>query len=136
MRIRLGRTCALFVLLALWIPLALLAGPARVGGDIAVHESMPGYQTTPKSSQAVAVDQNGNFIVVWSSYTQDAGGTWGVYAQRFNADGTPAGGEFRVNTTIAGDQQYATVAMMNAKITFITTPAEIIAIRSGTLCAI
>ena len=35
----------------------------------------------------------------------------GVYAQRYDAAGVPQGGEFRVNTTTAGDQDVAAVAM-------------------------
>ncbi|MEA3207025.1 MAG: hypothetical protein QOE70_82 [Chthoniobacter sp.] len=58
-----------------------------------------------------AMDTNGNFVIVWQSYGQDAANTWGVYGQHYNAAGVAQGAEFRVNTTTAADQQYASVAM-------------------------
>jgi hypothetical protein len=67
-------------------------------------------QTSYQSPHAVATDANGNFVVTWASDNQDGSG-WGVYAQRYDAQGDPVGGEFRVNTTTAGDQMYSDVAM-------------------------
>lgn len=46
----------------------------------------------------------------WSSLNQDGSG-WGMYAQRFNANGTYAGSEFRVNPTTSSDQHYSRVAI-------------------------
>jgi predicted Zn-dependent protease len=70
-------------------------------------------QTSDDAMQAVAMDANGNYVVVWSSCGQDGSG-WGVYAQRYDYQGNRIGGEFRVNTTTAGDQSTAAVAMDNA----------------------
>jgi hypothetical protein len=67
-------------------------------------------QTFYQSPQSVAMDANGNYVVTWSSHNQDGSG-WGVYAQRYDANGNPLGSEFRVNTTTVGDQMYSTVAM-------------------------
>ncbi len=68
--------------------------------------------TTTTNAQlysTVAMDTNGDFVVTWSS---PDGSGFGVYARRYNADGTPAPeGEFRVNTTTTGDQRYSTIAM-------------------------
>jgi hypothetical protein len=58
----------------------------------------------------VAMDAAGDFVITWSSNGQDGSG-WGVYGQRYNATGKAQGGEFQVNTTTAGDQEYSTVAM-------------------------
>ena len=58
-----------------------------------------------------AIDDSGNFVVVWDSYNQDAANTWGVYKQEYNADGSTNGGQTRVNTTTAGDQVYPSIAM-------------------------
>jgi hypothetical protein len=77
-----------------------------VGGPFRVNTTTAGDQTYP----AVAVAPGGAFVVTWSSYGQDGSG-WGVYAQRYNADGTAASGEFRVNTQTFGDQEYPAVAM-------------------------
>jgi hypothetical protein len=62
---------------------------------------------------SIAMDSVGDYVVTWSSYGQDGGG-WGVYAQRFNSCGVAQGSEFRVNTTTAGDQMHARVAMDSA----------------------
>ena len=53
-------------------------------------------------------------MIAWTSLGQDPGDTpsqGGVYAQRFAADGTAVGPEFRVNTRILGIQKSPTVAM-------------------------
>src|SRR5262249_56751936 len=71
-----------------------------------VNTTAAGDQTAP----AVAADALGNFVIVWQSAGQDGDG-WGVYGQRFAADGTPLGGEFQVNTTAAGDQRDPDVAV-------------------------
>lgn len=46
---------------------------------------------------------NGDIVVVWESYYQD-GSTWGVYGRVVHPDGTFATPEFRVNTTVGGEQ--------------------------------
>ena len=48
---------------------------------------------------AIAIDETGNFVVVWRSKHT---GNRGTYGQRFSADGTPIGGEFQTNTTSVG----------------------------------
>ena len=59
------------------------------------HE--PGIQETSgdvdHSQRAVAVADDGSYVVVWSSDGQDASG-WGVYAQRFDKFGVALTGEF------------------------------------------
>jgi hypothetical protein len=62
-------------------------------------------------NSAVAMDSDGDFIVTWTSYGDQAGENVGVYAQRFSAAGVAQGSEFRVNTTIVDLQQFSTVAM-------------------------
>ena len=47
---------------------------------------------------------------MWSG--AGAGDDSGVFAQRYNADGSLNGGEFRVNTTTNGDQRHASVAAL------------------------
>ena len=69
--------------------------------------------TTTASDQdypSVAMAASGDFVVAWSSLSQDGSG-WGTYAQRYSAAGVAQGGEFRVNTTTSGDQDFPTVAM-------------------------
>jgi len=59
----------------------------------------------------VAVADGGEFLITWQSEEQDAGGNgfwglgaWGVFGQRYAADGTTIGTEFQVNTTEAWSQ--------------------------------
>jgi hypothetical protein len=76
------------------------------GGEIRVNTFGAG---SPMYSSA-AMDAAGDFVITWSSLNQDGSG-WGVYAQRYGADGTPWGGEFQVNTTTWGNQMYSSAAM-------------------------
>ena len=88
----------------------LHAAPA--GSEFRINTTTVGSQrTTFDSVPAVAIDGAGNFVAVWASEGQDSGVTWGVYGQRYNAAGVPQGGEFRVNTTVAGNQLEPSVAM-------------------------
>ncbi len=51
----------------------------------------------------MALDAAGEFVVVWESYEQDGGaGGYGVFGQRFDADGDPVGDEFQVNPYTEG----------------------------------
>ncbi|MBL4693237.1 MAG: cadherin-like domain-containing protein, partial [Magnetovibrio sp.] len=57
---------------------------------------------------------DGGYVVAWHSAAQGdttltAWHNFGVYAQRFNANGTKVGQEFQVNTTTADKQKYPTV---------------------------
>ncbi len=71
----------------------------RVGGEFRVNTTTYDAQLGPR----VAMDSLGRFMVTWTSRLQDGSG-WGVYAQRFAADGTPAGPEFLVTNTTQGEQ--------------------------------
>lgn len=68
------------------------------------------FTTNQQFSSAVAVDADGDFVVVWHSLGQDGNG-YGVYARRYNAGGSPIGSEFLVNTVTVGDQRSPTIAM-------------------------
>ena len=89
------------------------------GSEFKVNTTTAGDQVTP----AVGIDSNGNILIAWSSFGQDAASTWGIYAQRYNASGVVQGSEFRVNTTTAGDQINPVIAMnSNPSATAITIP--------------
>jgi hypothetical protein len=68
------------------------------------------FTTSDQLIPAVAMDADGDFVIVWDSFEQD-GSYYGVYAQRYNAAGVPQGSEFRVNTRTSADQFDASVAM-------------------------
>src|SRR5207253_1516987 len=76
------------------------------GAEFQVNTTTAAEQQFP----AVAADARGGFTIAWSSHGQDPDQSWGVYAQRFDAAGARDGSEFRVNTTTADDQEFASVA--------------------------
>lgn len=59
------------------------------------------YTTGSQGSPAVAMDAEGNFVIVWSGIDHDFIGS-AVYAQLYDATGVPVGTEFRVNATTGG----------------------------------
>jgi len=77
-----------------------------LGSNFRVNTYTQGEQPHPR----VAVAVNGDFVVAWDSDGRDGSG-YGIYAQRFNASGSPLGTEFRVNTTTGGDQISPMVAI-------------------------
>ncbi len=58
----------------------------------------------------------GGYLVTWTSYIDHADGsrtTSGIYAQRYNANNTKQGSEFRVNTTVTGFESGGAIAPLN-----------------------
>jgi hypothetical protein len=70
-----------------------------------VNTFTTGLQLTP----AVAVDDNGDFVVVWSSPNDGAYG--GIAGQRFDSNGGMLGPEIVVNTYTSGAQRSPSVAV-------------------------
>lgn len=62
--------------------------------EIQINTYSQHHQTHP----AVAMDDGGDFVVVWRSHVADGRGG-GVYGRRFSADGTPLTDEFKINLT-------------------------------------
>jgi|GEM_PF-1111909 len=77
------------------------ANGVPAGGQIKANT--PTVSQSYQYEPAVAVMTNGSFVVTWRSDSQD-GSSAGVYAQRFAANGTIQGSEFRVNTYTDGAQ--------------------------------
>ena len=80
----------------------------KLGSETLVNAASTAIQQT--SDRSVATSPNGESVVTWASQNQDGSG-WGIYARQFDANGTPMGSEFRVNTTTAGDQTEPSVAV-------------------------
>ncbi|MCP3693851.1 MAG: hypothetical protein GY917_16735, partial [Planctomycetaceae bacterium] len=76
------------------------------GDEFQVNTHTADHQHEPD----VAMAADGRFVITWQSAHQD-GSSWGIYAQRYNADGTPFGEEFRVNDHTGNQQEYPAVAM-------------------------
>ncbi len=77
------------------------------------------YTTSDQAFPSISMDSDGDFVIAWQSYLQD-GSEYGIYAQRFNASGAPAGGEFRVNPVMLDNQAGASVAMDSQGNFFVT----------------
>jgi hypothetical protein len=75
------------------------------GPEFRVNSYTSDYQGLP----SVAVAPDGRFVVAWMSYGQD-GSSYGVFGQRYDSDGLPAGPEFRVNSYTTSGQRYPSVA--------------------------
>jgi cysteine-rich repeat protein len=83
------------------------SGGAALDPEFQVNTYTTGSQGFPH----VASGPGGSFVVVWTGFGgQDGSGT-GVFAQRFDSNGMPQGGEFQVNTYTTGDQGSADVAI-------------------------
>ncbi|MEA1950054.1 MAG: hypothetical protein U9N87_01630, partial [Planctomycetota bacterium] len=76
--------------------------------EILVNTTTAGHQR----NAAIAMDADGDFVVVWESQDQDPDGSWGIYGQRFDSVGNKVDDEFRVNVEqFTGQQVNPTVAM-------------------------
>lgn len=75
------------------------------GNEFLVNATTVGHQR----EASIAVTQNGDFAVAWTSGGQDGSGD-GIYARKFDHAGNALTAEFRVNTTTAGDQRAPDVA--------------------------
>jgi hypothetical protein len=76
-----------------------------LGGELVVNTTSEGWQMYG----AVAMDADGDSVVAWSG--NGPGDDRGVFARRYDAAGTPQGGEVRVNATTSGGQGVPSVAM-------------------------
>ena len=90
--------------------------PDPIGGEFQVNS----YTTSGQREPAVAVEPQGNFVVVWVSY-----GSYGpdtdqssIQGQRYDADGAPVGVEFQVNSYTTSDQ-WAPAATVDAQGNFV-----------------
>ncbi len=83
-----------------------LANGAVVGGELRVNT----YTTDMQYAPAIAMDAAGDAVVVWESINQN-GHLDGVYAQRYDTSGAPAGGEFNLASYSTGGHAMPAVAM-------------------------
>jgi hypothetical protein len=82
---------------------------AKVGPEFLANTYTTGYQFQP----AVAMNEKGEFVVVWNSLGQDLSG-FGMFGQKFDGSGTKIGSEFQVNTNTLGSQYQASVGVDRA----------------------
>lgn len=97
----------------------LFGSGSFLSDEFLVNTHTPGDQRLP----AVAIQQNGDFVIGWQSYGQDAENSWGVYAQRFEVAsavsfGQPTlevleGGQATVTLTRSRDYQLASTVQIS-----------------------
>lgn len=82
-------------------------GTSKFGTEVAVNQYATDHQRVTS-----ATAYNGNeYVVVWHSNGQD-GSSYGVYGQRYQANGLALGQEFLINTTTSGEQSYGDVSAL------------------------
>ena len=69
-----------------------------LGIQFQVNTYTPDEQVLP----SVALDSDGDFVVVWQSYYSPLFGINQILGQRYASDGSPRGGEFQVNSYTSG----------------------------------
>ncbi|WP_298622295.1 DUF4347 domain-containing protein, partial [uncultured Zoogloea sp.] len=81
------------------------------GSETRVNTTTSGTQTENWSTKTVAMDANGNYVVIWMDGSGATDTGIGIYGQRYNASGVAQGAQFHVNTYTADNQRNPTVAM-------------------------
>ena len=80
------------------------------GSPVGIEFQANTYTDYDQSNPSVAMADDGSFVVVWQSENQDTF-DFGVYCQRYDSDGNPAGNEFKINTYTDYEQSYPEVAI-------------------------
>lgn len=72
-----------------------------------VNTTLENAQQNPQ----VAMNDLGQFIIVWDSEIDPNANERDIYGRRFDRDGKPIGNEFCLNSCVEGDQKYPAIAM-------------------------
>ncbi len=85
------------------------ANGSAIGAEFRVNT----YTTSVQFHPEVALDEEGGFVVVWSSYGSYGEDTFGtsVQGRRYTATGAPVDNQFQINTGYAGEQTFPAVAL-------------------------
>ncbi|MCC6124849.1 MAG: hypothetical protein IT426_07805 [Pirellulales bacterium] len=86
----------------------------RIGRTLGTEFQVSSYQalnpaSSPQTLPDVAIDKDGNFVVVWSG--QGDGDNAGVFARVFDTSGVATGDDIRVNQAVQNAQDRPSVAM-------------------------
>ncbi len=82
------------------------ASGAKVGGQTLVNSTTVGNQEEPN----ITAMSDGCYLVTWNG--NGSGDSAGIFAQRYNASGAKVGGETRINTTTADNQEFSSVTAL------------------------
>ena len=96
---------------------------AKVGGEFLINQQATNMQRDP----SLTALSDGGFLVSWTTFdTAQDGSSAAVKARFFDADGTPRGDEFLVNSVTAGSQSNPDVVEQDANtliVSWQSTPA-------------
>lgn len=81
-------------------------------GNTLGSETRVNTYTGSQAFAAITKLTDGGYVIVWQSTLQDGSDT-GIYAQKFDADGDPVGGEMPVNTETTGAQVWNNVTALD-----------------------
>jgi type III secretion system FlhB-like substrate exporter len=76
-----------------------------------VNQNTSGSQGNHWSGKTVGMDSSGNYVVVWMDGSGADGSGQGIYARRYDVNGTALGNAFRVNSYTFDSQRNPQVAM-------------------------
>jgi hypothetical protein len=91
------------VFAAIWLFVSLAAAAQPLGDEFRVSPNTAGDQNVPNVGASVA-----GFVVAWTDFDGDA---TGIFARRFDVQGSALTGQFRVNTVTAHSESLPRVAM-------------------------
>jgi hypothetical protein len=85
------------------------ASGSAIGSEFQVNT----YTTDTQFGASVAVDTNGDFVVVWQSNGSAGGDDSGtsIQGQRYDASGNPIGSEFQINTYTTSGQDGSSISI-------------------------
>lgn len=84
-----------------------LDGSAITTAVATVHSAFPGVA---RAASVSATRTSGEYVVTWEGIGSND--DYGIFAQRFAANGTKSGSVLQINSTIAGRQEHASVAVL------------------------
>ncbi len=80
------------------------------GNQVGLEFQVNAYLTNDQTDSSIAIDDAGNFVIVWTSVDQD-GDALGVYGRSYNGDGTTRSDEFLVPSNVTKEQEHAQISM-------------------------
>jgi TolB-like protein len=89
--------------LGLYLPPPYIDDLDPLDAQIVLGTRVNTYTDNNQERPVVQVLDDGGYVIAWWSKDQD-GSNWGIYAQRYSADGAAIGREYRLNTTTRESQ--------------------------------
>lgn len=83
-----------------------------VGNAVTDEFRVNTFTAGSQADGAVAVFDDGSFVITWTSLDQDGSGR-GIYGQRYDSSAAPIGPEFIINTQTENNQQQPSVAVLS-----------------------